>query len=210
MILARTQELFDAVAPGKKEPWQKWIAEDVMYFDEQGHDMNKKSLLDTIEPLPSGLTGTIKVVHSKINVQGNTLIHSYDLDESENVHGQELHARYHATDTWMQRGGNWQIIAGQVLRYYEDPAPGLADPRKFRDYAGTYTLANEQELVSAEGGKLYLTRGTRPRVELLPESGDIFFRRGKEGRILFHYTGGRVDSLIDRRNNEDVIWGRIR
>ena len=47
--------------------------------------------------------------------------------------------------------------------------------------------------------------------ELLPETSELFFRKGVEGRILFHYAAtGKVDSLIDRRNNEDVIWKKIR
>ena len=209
-ILRRTQELFDAVALGNKEPWQKYIADDVMYFDEQGHDLDKKALLATIEPLPAGLTGTIRVVKSKFNVQGNTLIHTYDMDESESVHGQQMHARYHATDTWMYRNRQWQIVAGQVLRYYEDPAPGTADERKLRDYIGTYVLDDQNETVSLDQGKLYLARGTRPRVELIPEACDIFFRKSIEGRVLFRYVDGAVTSLIDRRNNEDVVWRKIR
>jgi len=44
------------------------------------------------------------------------------MNETENVFGQEMTARYHATDTWMLRKGEWQVVAGQVLRYYEDPA----------------------------------------------------------------------------------------
>ena len=44
----------------------------------------------------------------------------------------------------------------------------------------------------------------------LPESCDIFFRKGVEGRILFR-TGpdGKTDALIDRRNNEDVVWRKL-
>jgi len=31
-----------------------------------------------------------------------------------------------------------------------------------------------------------------------------------EGRILFHRTeSGKVDSLYDRRNNEDVVWRKV-
>ena len=209
-VLRETQELFDAVAPGNKEPWNKYIAEDVMYFDEQGHNMHKKALLATIEPLPPGITGTIKIVNSKVNLQGDTLIHSYDMNETEDFHGQELHARYHATDTWMKRNGQWQIVAGQVLRYYEDPAPGVTDKRKIPSYVGTYALADQREIVSSENGKLYLTRGTRPPVELIPEATDIFFRKGVEGRILFHSMNGKTDSLIDRRNNEDVVWKKLK
>lgn len=208
-ILRETQELFDAVAPGNKGPWEKVISDDVMYFDEQGHNMDKNALLATIAPLPPGVSGSIRVVRSKFNLQGKILIHSYDVEESENVHGQELHARYHATDTWMNRSRRWQIVAGQVLRYYEDPAEGVADVKRFSDYAGTYKLGTQQEVVSFDGAKLYLTRDTRPRTELVPEACDIFFRKGVEGRILFRYSSGRVTALIDRRNNEDIVWEKI-
>jgi hypothetical protein len=47
--------------------------------------------------------------------------------------------------------------------------------------------------------------------QLLPETSEIFFRKGVEGRILFRYGAtGKVDGLIDRRNNEDVIWRRTK
>ena len=206
----RTQELFDAVAPGNKKPWQKYFAEDAMYFDEQGHNMEKAALVASIEPLPAGVSGNIKIVGSKFRLVGGTAIHSYDLGENEVVQGQQLHARYHATDTWVERNGNWQIVAGQVLRYYEDPAPGQADVRKLRDYVGTYELsAGDRATVSAEDGKLYLQRGTRPKLELIPEAPDIFFRKGVEGRRLFRYAAGKVDAMIDRRNNEDIVWKKL-
>ena len=60
----------------------------------------------------------------KSNIQGDTAILSYDLNETETIFGQNLTARYHGTDTWMYRNGKWQIVAGQMFRYYEDPAPG--------------------------------------------------------------------------------------
>jgi hypothetical protein len=45
---------------------------------------------------------------------------------------------------------------------------------------------------------------------LVPESTDIFFRKGVEGRLLFRRGDrGKVDTLIDRRNNEDVLWKKI-
>jgi ketosteroid isomerase-like protein len=208
-IVRRTQELSDAVAIGNKAPWQKYFADDVLFFDEKGRDMNKQALVADVEPLPAGYSGTIKVENSRINQQGNTLIHAYDQNETETIHGQELHARYHATDTWMYRNGQWQIVAEQVLRYYEDPAIGPTDPKTFPDYVGTYALDDLRQTVSIHDGKLYLTRGTKPPVELLTESGDLFFRKGVEGRILFHRTNHKVDTLIDRRNNEDILWKKL-
>ena len=93
------------------------------------------------------------------------------------------------------------------MRYYEDPAIGRADPAKFPGFSGTYELAEgKTRRVFAEGGKLFAERNGK-REELFPESPDIFFRKGVEGRILFRSDpDGKVSALIDRRNNEDIVW----
>jgi hypothetical protein len=65
--------------------------------------------------------------------------------------------------------------------------------------------------ISTEEGHLYATRTGRPREELIPEASDIFFRKGIEGRMLFsHSDDGKVITLIDRRNNEDVVWTKAK
>lgn len=211
-LARRTQELFDAVAVGNQLPWKKYLADDCMYFDEKGRNMDKAAFLKDLMPLPSGYSGSIRIAHVQSRIAGNTAILSYDMDETENIFGQELTARYHATDTWMYRNGRWQIIAGQVLRYYEDPAPGKADPARFAEYVGTYELSPGVEMtVSAEEGQLYTQRTGRARTLLLPEAGGIFFRKGIEGRVLFRRApSGAVDALMDRRNNEDVVWKKIK
>ena len=162
--------------------------------------------------MPKGYSGTIELVRPKSHIEGDVAILRYDLDETETIFGQNLTARYHQTDTWMHRGGKWQIVAGQVLRYYEDPAVGKADTSKFKDYVGTYRLGPERTMtVSTEDGRLYETRSGRPREELIPEASDIFFRKGVEGRTLFgHSDDGKVTTLIDRRNNEDVVWTKAK
>jgi hypothetical protein len=207
----RTQELFDSVAAGDKTPWQKYFADDAMYFDEKGRGMNKAALVADISPLPKGYSGSIHLGKVQSRIDGNVAIMSYDLDEKESIFGQDLTARYHATDTWMFRNGQWQIVAGQVLRYYEDPAPGVIDVRKLAAYTGTYELAPGNTLsVSYDGTQLFRQRGDHPKEALIPEAGDIFFRKGVEGRILFHVApNGKIDTLIDRRNNEDVVWKKV-
>jgi ketosteroid isomerase-like protein len=211
-LVRRSQELFDSVAPGNAEPFQKYFAEDAMFFDEKGRSMDKAALVKDIQPMPKGYSGTIKLVRPKSHIEGNVAILSYDLDETETIFGQNMTARYHETDTWMRRAGKWQIVAGQVLRYYEDPAPGKADTSKFAAYVGTYQLGPERKLkVSAEGDHLYSQRAGHDRVELIPEASDIFFQKGVEGRTLFGVgADGKVISLIDRRNNEDVVWNKIK
>jgi hypothetical protein len=211
-LVRRTQELFDSVATGDQTPWKKYFAEDCMYFDEKGRNMNKSALIADVTPLPAGYSGSIKIGKVQSHIEKRTAILSYDMDEKETVFGQELTARYHATDTWMRRNGQWQIVAGQVLRYYEDPAPAKVDAAKFAAYLGTYELAPGNTLtVSADGALLYRQRGERPKDLLIPEATDIFFRKGVEGRILFRRAdNGKVDALIDRRNNEDVVWKKIK
>ncbi len=209
-LVRRTQSMFDAVASGDKTPWNNYIAEDVIYFDEKGHLFDKKSLVADVSPLPTGYSGSIKLKNVKSHIEGPIAIMSYDSNEIETIFGQELHARYHETDTWMNRNGEWKIIAAQVLRYYEDPAQGPIDTSNFKDYTGTYELAPSVTLsVSADGNNLFMERSGRPKDLLLPESPDLFFRKGVEGRILFHRdVRGTVDALYNRRNNEDVVWKR--
>ncbi len=206
-LVRSTQELFDAVAVGDQSPFKKYYADDVLFSDEKGRNMDKAALLKDVTPLPPGYSGTIKIVRPQSRIVGDTAILSYDLDETEIVFGQKLSARYHEIDTWMYRSGKWQIIATQVHRYYEDPAPGKADTSKFSGYAGTYQLSPERTLtIIAEDHHLYEQRKGREREELIPEASDIFFRKGVEGRTLFgHSDDGKVSTLIDRRNNEDVV-----
>ena len=210
-LVRRSQELYDALVSGNQAPWKKHFADDCMFADEKGRFLDKPKLIADITPLPAGYSGTIKIQNAQSRIIGNTAILSYDADETETIFGQNLKARYHITDTWLQRNGNWQIIASQAHRYYEDPAVGKADTKKFPDFIGMYELAPGQtRSIIAEGQKLFVERNGK-KEQLLPETSELFFRKGVEGRILFHYAvNGRVDSLIDRRNNEDVIWKKIR
>ena len=206
-LVRRTQELYDSLVSGDQAPWKKHFADDCMFADEKGRFFDKPKLIADITALPARYSGTIKIQNAQSRIIGNTAILSYDADETETIFGQNLKARYHITDTWLQRDGNWQIVASQAHRYYEDPSVGKADPKKFADFIGTYELAPGQtRSVIGEGDKLFVERNGK-KEQLQPETSELFFRKGVEGRILFRYAAtGKVDALIDRRNNEDVVW----
>jgi len=210
-LVRRTQELYDSLVPGNQEPWKKYFADDCTFSDEKGRTFDKQKLVADITPLPKGYSGAIKIDNVISRIIGDTAVLSYDANETETIFGQNLRARYHVTDTWLRRNGEWQIIASQAHRYYEDPTVGKADEKKFPDYVGTYELAPGQtRAVTAENGKLFVERNGK-KEELFPETSDLFFRKGVEGRILFHYDAtGKIDTLIDRRNNEDVIWKKVK
>src|SRR5437870_12523659 len=143
-LVRRTQELYDAVAFANQAPWKKYFADDCIFADEKGRVFDKSKLVADITPLPSGYSGTIKIENAQSRIIGNTAILSHDAVETETIFGQNLKARYHVTDTWLQRNGNSQIIASQAHRYYEDPALGKTDTKRFADYIGTYELAPSQ------------------------------------------------------------------
>ena len=86
-----------------------------------------------------------------------------------------------------------------------------ADPAKFPDYAGVYELSLDsprRTTITSEGAKLFMERMDARKVQLFPESNDLFFRKGVEGRILFRFrVDEKVDALIDRRNNEEPKGG---
>jgi Domain of unknown function (DUF4440)/Domain of unknown function (DUF3471) len=210
-LMRHAQELFDAAAVGNQEPWKKYFADDCLFFDEKGRNFTKAQLVADIQPLPNGYSGKITVGKPKSLIHGDTAILSYDLDETETVFGQNLKARYHITDTWLRRHNNWQIAASQAFRYYEDPALGKIDKAKLQNFVGTYELAPGQtRTVSIEADHLIVERNGK-REALLPEASEVFFRKGVEGRILFRADdNGKIDALIDRRNNEDVVWRKVK
>ena len=210
-FVRRTQELYDSIVSGNQAPWKKYFADDCTFSDEKGRTFDKTKLVADITPFPAGYSGAIKIDNVISRIIGDTAILSYDANETETIFGQNLKARYHITDTWLRRNGEWQIIASQAHRYYEDPAIGKADEKKFPDYIGKYELAPGQtRTVAVENEKLFIERNGK-KEQLLPETSDLFFRKGVEGRILFHYgSTSAVDALIDRRNNEDVVWRRVK
>ena len=210
-LVHRTQQLYDAVVPGNQTPWKAFYAEDAMVYDEKGRAMDKKALLADLDPMPVGYSGTIKVVHPHAIFAPGVAVLAYECEETETIFGQDLHARYHSVDTWLYRNGAWQIAASQTMRFYEDPAVGRADPTHLDEFTGSYELSSgNRRTVTRQGDELFLERDGGAKVKLRPESGDLFFRAGVEGRILFHRdAAGKVDALYDRRNNEDVVWKRL-
>jgi hypothetical protein len=210
-LIQRTRELYKGVDTGDPTAWKKYFADDCLYFDEKGRAMTKAALVADITGFPPGYSGHLRLAKATSLIEGNVAILSFDMDEQETIFGQDMTARYHETDTWMQRKGEWQIVAGQVLRYYEDPHIGAAQPARFADYIGTYELApGKQASVSAESGHLYYQRASGDKQELFPESDPIYFRKGVEGRMLFRRDdAGKVTELVDRRNNEDLVWKRV-
>ncbi len=119
-LLRRTQDLFNAIAASDSAPWQKYLAADCMYFDEKGRALNKSNLVQEAAQLPKGYWLKFTIENTQSRIFDATAIFSYEVVEDLKIYGQQLGAKFHMTDTWIRRNGEWQITAAQAFRYYGD------------------------------------------------------------------------------------------
>src|SRR5947208_985731 len=93
-LVRRTQELYDAIAPGNQTPWKKYFADDCIFSDEKGRTLDKTKLVADITPLPTGYSGAIKIENVISRIIGDTAILSYDANETVTIFCQNLNAHY--------------------------------------------------------------------------------------------------------------------
>src|SRR6266849_6719188 len=62
------RQLLDAVASGDKAVWEKYVADDVIYTDENWSILTKKQLLDSLSPLPKGYSGSVRIANAQSRI----------------------------------------------------------------------------------------------------------------------------------------------
>ena len=178
------KELYDAIVPGNQTPWKKYFADDCIFSDEKGRTLDKTKLIADITPLPAGYTGSIKIENVQSRIVGDTAVFSYDCNESETIFGQKVTARYHTTDTWLNRNGEWQIIASQAHRYYEDPRSETPTRKNSPTTSAPTSLRLVKREQLSPKATAYSSNAKGRRKNCFPETSDLFFRKGVEGRIF--------------------------
>src|SRR5262245_6996803 len=139
----QTQELLDAVAAGNRDPWTRYLHQDLVYTAEDGSIKSKAQLLEEVQPLPKQIWGKLRVTRFRTVRQGVTAVCSYIAEEDEDYYGQTIHARYLSTDTWIDTPEGWRLLASQVMALRDDP-PHVLLPRATLDqYVGSYSLTAE-------------------------------------------------------------------
>jgi uncharacterized protein DUF4440 len=208
-LLRQTQELYDALAPGDKTPWERYLDPDVIYADENGTVADKAQILEQMAPLPKGTSGTIKVTEFTAQIRGSVAVTNYVADETEMYHGQELHAKYLSTDTWLDRKGAWRMIGSETLAMQQDPpAVTLADA-DLDQYVGTYAASPDYTYTIARTNDGLTGQATNGSVQpLKAELRDVLFVPGQpRSRKIFERDGnGAITAFAARREGRDVIW----
>lgn len=206
-----TQELVDAVAPGRTEVWERLLDERIVHVDENGIVRDRAALLRELRPLPAGLVGSIEVDRFEVELHGETAVAAVELQERLLYHGQELHTRFRSVDTWRRSGEGWRLIGQHVAAVLRDPPAVALTAEELCAYSGVYSLTPAiTTTVRCEGDGLIAIREDRPEIRYLPEVRDVFFASGqpRSRRIFTRDAAGRVNGFVDRREGEDIRWIR--
>jgi ketosteroid isomerase-like protein len=208
-----TQELLDAIAPGKVEVWRKYLHPKMLHVDENDTVRGKEELLKELSPLPAGLEGSLEIASFKVELHDNVAVATHEDREHLNYHGQKLASRFRATDTWLKTPEGWRLIATQVLAVLKDPPSITLSEEQFCAYNGTFTLTPDiTETIHCKEGSLAAVRSARPEVIYKAEVADVFFVPGRPRtrRIFQRDHAGAIIGFIDRREGEDIVWRKVR
>jgi hypothetical protein len=213
-LVGLTQELMDALIPGKADVWQRILADDAIIIDEFGRIQDKADAVKSVHPFPQGLSGSIEIRDPKLRVHGDTAVLQGEFYEKESVFGQNLLVRYIFCNTFVNRGGKWQLLAATDVTLPTPPpalsVPGLA----LGDYPGTYRYGPGRAFtVATDDGKLvYTTKAGSPPTSLDPIAKDVFMSGGDERNLVIFRrdAAGQVSELIERRKFNDLHMSRAK
>ena len=207
-IVAMTQELVDALVPGKAEVWQRYLADDAMVTDEFGRRQTKKEAVESMHPLPSGFSGSIELRDARVHVYGDTAVLDSEEYETETVFGQKLVVRYFTMNTYVRRDGVWKVVAMEDVTLPTPPPKLDVRGLKLDDYAGTYRYAPERAwIVEVDNGKLqWRTKAGSPPNALDAVAKDVFMGGDDEKNLMIFRRddSGRVVELVERRKFNDL------
>jgi hypothetical protein len=204
-----TQDLLDAVAPGKVGVWDKLLAPDAIQVDENDVVRTKPQILADLKPLGAGLEGHLEIDDFRPVIHGDVAVVTHEDKEYLNYHGQVLRSRFRMTETWIRTAQGWRLIASQVLAVQQDPPTAHLNAAQLRRFEGRYSLTREITVtIRSNGDKLMVERAGQPDRTFFPETETVFFEPGRpRTRRIFQFApGGTVTGFVDRREGIDVVW----
>jgi hypothetical protein len=212
-LMRIAQELYDAIPSGNKAVWEKYVADDVIYTDENWRILTKKQLLDSLAPLPKGYSGSIRMANFQSRINGDAAVLSYRALEEEYIFGQKISPVYLVTDTYFRRNGRWQMIASHVIVLPSERKAAAVNPKFYKSIAGEYELTpGVTYTITAEGDKLMGQRTGRAKEELLAADENTFFVKGtiRGEKVFVRDASGLLTHMLDRRENNDLVWKKVK
>ncbi|MGH8212785.1 MAG: nuclear transport factor 2 family protein [Rhodanobacteraceae bacterium] len=211
-IVSLSQQLMDAIGEGRKDVWQRVVADDAVIVDEFGRRQSKKDVVDSLRPFPPGFSGSIEIRDPRVSVHGDTAVIECEEYERETVFGQKLVVRYIAVNTFVRREGQWKLVATEDVTLPTPPPKLAVAGLHLGDYAGTYRYGPDRAWTfSAHDDQLtYVTKAGRPAIAADPIAKDVFMEDNDERNLLVFRrdASGHVTELIERRKFNDLKLAR--
>ena len=206
------QELFDAIAIGNKAVWEKHVAPDVIYTDENWKILTKKDLVDSLAPLPKGYSGSIRMANVQSRSNGDAAVLSYRALEEETIFGQKVTPIYLVTDTYFKRNGQWQMVASHISVLPSERKSVPVNAKRLESIVGEYELSpGNTYTITLEENKLMGQRSGRAKEELLAADEHTFFPKGSvRGEKVFVQDASGRPQMLDRRENNDLVWKKVK
>jgi hypothetical protein len=212
LLKRQTQELLDAVAPGRVEVWDRLLHPDVIYVTESGQVLRKAALLGELAPMPVGMSGTLRVEQFTLVEHGDTAVATHEDHEVQDYFGQILRSRYRSTDTWRRTDAGWRLVAAQLLAIPDDPPAVAFSEQQLHDYVGEFQAGPQlRYAIRRDGDRLFGKRAGRDEQELRLEAPDVLFIPGqpRSRKIMTRNANGQVTGFADRREGHDIVWTRV-
>jgi hypothetical protein len=212
-LRTQTQAYLDAIGSGDRPVWDRLLAADATYFDENGAVFDKAAIIKQLDPLPAGISGRLAIAKFEVRaLDGNLAVAFHEDHETEDYHGALVVTDYRMLDTWRRDGDRWLLVSSAVQAVLRDP-PAIALPAaQLDDYVGTYRLGSELAYtIRRDGATLVGERvGSGKPAELLVEVRDVMFTAGapRSRKVFFRDDAGRVTGYGDRREGRDIVWRR--
>jgi len=210
-LRAADQALLDAIAPGDRATWDRLLAPDAVYVDENGRVIERAAFLQELVPLPPGLSGHIDITEHQVRLRGDTALVVLRIDEHEDYFGLPLRAGYLMTETWLRQAGAWRLAMTHAWVVAPDP-PAIELPAgALEEYVGRYAGPGGQAYeIRREAEGLVGGRAGGTMRPLRVEMRDLLFAPGQPRvRKFFQRDAhGQVSGFVDRREGEDIAWTR--
>jgi hypothetical protein len=212
-LIAIAQQLLDALGTGDTTVWSKHMAADCIVLDWDGNLRNRSQQLRYVHPLPPNYFRTINIVKPVIVERDNTAVMTFMADERVDVYGQPVTTPYNQTDTYVNIGGQWKLLASMAGEIVNEPITANVSTSILQKYTGTYELGQGMQCtITLKDGRLIQQKTGRQPLELLPETETVFFAKGRPFRSILFITdtaSGKVVKLIERRAGNDIVWKKI-
>jgi Domain of unknown function (DUF4440) len=207
-LVAITQTWADAIPTGRKDVWERILADDSVLVDEFGRILHKREAVASLSPFPAGISGSIELRQPVLHAFGDTALLEVEQYERETFFGQHFVVRYQTLITFVKQEGHWRIAGCEDVTIPTAPPRLQVAGLQASDYVGSYRYASGHAWTFGVHHQVlgYVTGPGRPFKAIEPIARDVFMGTDDERSLLIFRrdASGHVIELIERRKFNDL------